>query len=158
LRLDRRHEQVDVGGLKSAGARRRDWTSERHVTWRRDRQHQQQHALPSRHSYRHHSCPSSNLPAVSSNRHKMVEEDENIMLPPCRLCCAKPARHKRKLLDPKGSSNDASTAGLQIQLWPGMTLTFDLLTPKVDLFMPLPLGSLVPICSKIDYHSFSQFW
>jgi len=32
---------------------------------------------------------------------------------------------------------------------PHVTLTFDLLTPKVDLCMPLPRGPLMPICSKI---------
>ena len=42
-------------------------------------------------------------------------------------------------------------------------LTFDLLlTPKVDRFMPLPWGPLVPICSKIGSFvckiSYSQDW
>jgi len=39
--------------------------------------------------------------------------------------------------------------GLQIYLRPRVTLTFDLLTPKVDHFIPLFCGPLVPICIKI---------
>jgi len=31
-----------------------------------------------------------------------------------------------------------------------MTLTFDLVTLKVDHFVPLPRGPLVPICIKIS--------
>jgi len=36
-------------------------------------------------------------------------------------------------------------SGLQIYLQPRVTLTFDLLTPKVDRYMLLPRGPLVPI-------------
>jgi len=40
--------------------------------------------------------------------------------------------------------------------WTGVTLTFDLLTPKVDRFMPLPRGSLVPICRKTGSFTFTS--
>jgi len=56
------------------------------------------------------------------------------------------------------------TAGLQIYVLPDVTLTFDLLIPKVDRFMPLPLprGALVAICIKIASFVFkiscSQSW
>jgi len=39
---------------------------------------------------------------------------------------------------------------LQTCLWPRVTLTFDLLTPKVDCFMPLPGGPLMPMCIKVS--------
>ena len=45
--------------------------------------------------------------------------------------------------------------GVPIFLWSPMTLTFDLLTPKVDRFLSLPCGSLVPIC--IELHSLSHY-
>ena len=32
-----------------------------------------------------------------------------------------------------------------------VNLIFDFLTPKVDRFMPLPLGPLVPICSENNF-------
>jgi len=35
-----------------------------------------------------------------------------------------------------------------------VTLTFDLLTPKVDHFMPLPRGQLMTICIKISLFVF----
>ena len=39
-----------------------------------------------------------------------------------------------------------------------MTLNIDLLTPKVDLFMALPCGPLVPMCIKSgSAHLFSKF-
>jgi len=51
---------------------------------------------------------------------------------------------------------------LQIKLRRRVTLPFDLLTPKVGGFVPLPSGPLVPICSKIGsfvYKTFgSQDW
>jgi len=40
-------------------------------------------------------------------------------------------------------------SGLQIQLR-RVTLTFNLLTSKLDRFISLHLGTLVPICSKIS--------
>jgi len=46
--------------------------------------------------------------------------------------------------------------GLQIQLWPPVTLIFNLdPDPEVDRFMPLPPGPLVPISSKS--RSFRQY-
>jgi len=52
--------------------------------------------------------------------------------------------------------NDAAFVG------PPVTLTFDLLTPKVDRFMPLPNRAVVPICTKIGSFVFkilcSQGW
>jgi len=43
-----------------------------------------------------------------------------------------------------------------------VTLKFDLLVPKVESFMPLPHGPLMPICIKIDplvlKMSCSQVW
>jgi len=39
--------------------------------------------------------------------------------------------------------------GLQIYLPPRVTLTFDLLTPKIRRFMSLSRGPFVPICIKI---------
>ena len=47
-----------------------------------------------------------------------------------------------KLLDPKGSRT-IPPPGLQIYLWPHVTLTFDLLTLKVDRFMPLLCGPFI---------------
>jgi len=44
--------------------------------------------------------------------------------------------------------------GLQIYLQPRVTLTFDLLTHKVDGFMSLSLGRFVPICIKIGLFVF----
>ena len=41
--------------------------------------------------------------------------------------------------------------GLQILLRPRLTLTFDLLTLKVDHFMPVPHRPLVPIGVKIGF-------
>jgi len=38
---------------------------------------------------------------------------------------------------------------LQILVWLCVTLTFDLLTPKVDRFVPLPHRPLVPVCREI---------
>jgi len=38
--------------------------------------------------------------------------------------------------------------GLQIYFWPHVTLTFDLLTPTADRFLPLPCKPLVPISIK----------
>jgi len=63
----------------------------------------------------------------------------------------------RKATWPNGVKNDA-------YLRPCVTLTFDLLTPKVDHFMFLPRerGPLVPICIKICRlvfkMSYSQVW
>jgi len=34
--------------------------------------------------------------------------------------------------------------------WPRVTLTVDILTAKVDRFMPLPSGPLVPVCIIMD--------
>ena len=52
--------------------------------------------------------------------------------------------------------------GLQIYLRPHVTLTFDLLTPKVDLFMPLTRGSPVPVVIKVGLFTFKilspQVW
>ena len=45
---------------------------------------------------------------------------------------------------------------LQIYPRPPVTLTFDLLTPKVDRFMPLPRGSFAPICIKISSFMFTS--
>jgi len=56
-------------------------------------------------------------------------------------------------LDIRGVENDAS-AMPPIYLRPHVTLTFDLLTPKVDRFMPLPRELLVPICVKIGLFVF----
>jgi len=42
----------------------------------------------------------------------------------------------------------------QICLRPRVTLTFDLLTPKVDRLMPLLCGPFVPICTRIGSFSF----
>ena len=39
--------------------------------------------------------------------------------------------------------------GLQIQPRPLVTIISDILTPKVDSFMPLPSAPLVIICTKI---------
>jgi len=52
-----------------------------------------------------------------------------------------------KLLDPNGSR--MPPPGLQIYLRRHVTLTFDLLTLKLDRFTPLPCGPLVPISVKI---------
>jgi len=38
--------------------------------------------------------------------------------------------------------------GLQILLRPPVSLTFDLLTPEVERFMPLPREPIVPICIR----------
>ena len=55
-----------------------------------------------------------------------------------------------------------SLPSLQIDLRPHVTLTFDLLTSKVDHIMPLPHGSLLPICTKIGSFVFKisclQVW
>jgi len=45
-------------------------------------------------------------------------------------------------------------AELQICLRPRVTLTFDLLTPKVDRLMPLLCGPFVPVCTRIGSFSF----
>jgi len=42
-----------------------------------------------------------------------------------------------------------SPPGLYIYLQRRVTLTFDLLTPKVDRLILLPRGPLVPICIEI---------
>ena len=48
--------------------------------------------------------------------------------------------------------------GLQIHLYPHVTLNFDLLTPEVDRFMPSPRGPLVPIGIKVGLvYSFSNY-
>jgi len=49
---------------------------------------------------------------------------------------------------------------LKIYLLPRVTLTFDLLTPKVDRFMALARGPVVPICTKIGSFiiKMSQSW
>jgi len=60
--------------------------------------------------------------------------------------------HKKveDLLDPRRSrSRTMPPPGLQIYPRPRVTLTFDLLTPKVDRFMPLPHGPFVAIGIKI---------
>ena len=54
----------------------------------------------------------------------------------------------RKVLDPKWLRM-MHTRGLQIYLRPCVALIFDLLTPKVDRFMSLLCGPLVPICIKV---------
>ena len=38
-----------------------------------------------------------------------------------------------------------------------VTLTFDLLTPKVDYFFFVPRGSLAPICNKM-VHPFLKYY
>jgi len=52
--------------------------------------------------------------------------------------------------------------GLEIYLWPRVTLTFDLLTFKVDRFTPLPCETFVPSCNKIGWFVFkitcSEVW
>ena len=58
----------------------------------------------------------------------------------------------RQLLDPTGSR-----LGLQIYLWPRVTLTFDLLTPKVDRFIPLPHGPFMPTGIKTGSFVFMVF-
>jgi len=45
---------------------------------------------------------------------------------------------------------------LKMYLQPHMTLTFDLLTPKVDRFMPLTCEPLVPLCSRMGLFVLSQ--
>jgi len=50
---------------------------------------------------------------------------------------------------PKEGSRIMPSSSLQIYLRPGMTLTFDLLGPRVDHFMPLPTGRRVPIGIRI---------
>ena len=66
-----------------------------------------------------------------------------------------------KLLHPK-RSRMMPPPGNQIYLWPRVTLTFGLLMPKVDHFVPLLCGPLVPICIKIHSVVFkilcSQVW
>ena len=48
--------------------------------------------------------------------------------------------------------------GLQNYIRPHVTLTFDLLIPKVDLFTLLPRGPLAPIGIKIgSFHSFVKY-
>jgi len=51
---------------------------------------------------------------------------------------------------------------LQIYLRPRVTMTFDHLVPKVDRFMPLPRGPLVPFDIKTGSFVFkiscSQVW
>jgi len=69
-------------------------------------------------------------------------------------CTTWVARNKKKgerpenLLDPKGSRM-MPPPGLQIYLWLHLTLTFDLLIPKVDRIMSLPREPLVPIGIEI---------
>jgi len=49
--------------------------------------------------------------------------------------------------------------GLQISLWPHVTLTFDLMTPKVDSFMHLLYQPLVlAVCIKIGPFVFKISW
>ena len=65
-------------------------------------------------------------------------------------------KHRGKLgnlLDSMGS-RIVPPLDLQIYFWPHLTLNFDLLTPKVDLFMPLPHAPLVPIGVKFGYFIF----
>ena len=57
------------------------------------------------------------------------------------------------LLDPRGSTM-MPQPWLHIYLCPHVTLTFDLLTPKVDRFMPQPRGTLVPIASTLVLSKF----
>jgi len=72
---------------------------------------------------------------------------------------AKVRNKTREATQRKGVKNDGS-ARLRIYLCP--RLTFDLLTPKVDRFMPLPHGPLVPIsiksCSVVFKIKCSQVW
>ena len=46
---------------------------------------------------------------------------------------------------------------LQIYQQPPLILIFDLLTPKIDRFMPLPHGPCMPICIKITSFIFKTF-
>jgi len=46
-------------------------------------------------------------------------------------------------------------SGLKIYLRPHVTLTYDLLTPKVHSFMPWPRGQLVPIGIEIGSFVFT---
>jgi len=46
--------------------------------------------------------------------------------------------------------------GLQIYLHPRVTLSFDLLTPKVDRFMLLLCKPVVPVCIKISSFIFEN--
>jgi len=43
--------------------------------------------------------------------------------------------------------------GLQISLWPPVTLTFDFLRPEVDRFMGFPCGLFVPTGSFICFQN-----
>jgi len=57
----------------------------------------------------------------------------------------------QKSTRPKGVQNKDK---IPIYLRHRVTLTFDLLTPKVDCFMPLPRGPSVPICIQIGLFVF----
>jgi len=59
--------------------------------------------------------------------------------------CTEKGRYSRMMPPP----------GLQVDVWPCATLIFDILTRKVDRFIPLPRGLLVPFCIKIG--SFVRF-
>jgi len=59
--------------------------------------------------------------------------------------CTEKGRYSRMMPPP----------GLQVDFWPCATLIFDILTRKVDRFIPLPRGLLVPFCIKIG--SFVRF-
>ena len=48
------------------------------------------------------------------------------------------------------------TSGLQIGLLLRVTLTFDLLIPKVESLIPVLRGTLVPVCVKL-VHTFSKY-
>jgi len=54
-----------------------------------------------------------------------------------------------------GVEDDASPPGFQICPLPRMA--FDLLTPEVNHFMPLPCGSRVPILASNLVHSVSKY-
>jgi len=49
-------------------------------------------------------------------------------------------------------------SGLHIYLWPRMTLTFDLMTSKVDRFMPMPHDHLCQLASKSAFIRFQNMF
>jgi len=63
--------------------------------------------------------------------------------------------NNKNQLDLRKVEND-SYARFHIYLRPRVSLTFDLLAPKVDRFMLLPRGPLVPICIKTGSFGFQN--
>jgi len=56
-------------------------------------------------------------------------------------------KDNQKAYSSQGESKMMPTTSLQIYFWPCVTLSFHLLTTKVDRFMPH--GPLLPICINI---------